>query len=150
MSYMKGAGAAGLPANKRYIATHDASGKSVYAESPEQCFNGSPGVGGVARSFSVDSVPANLTNEADIKAYRAEEGPTSYTRREIVNPEPGANLLVIDLEPGAVSAMHRTVSIDFSICVLGEIDHELDGGEKVRLNPGVSSGFSCRCEDDCR
>lgn len=95
-----------------------------------------PGAGGLARSFAVGSVPANLTDDADIKAYRAEEGPTSYTRREIVPPQPGANLLVIDLEPGAMSAMHRTVSIDFSICVQGEIDHELDAGEKVRLHPG--------------
>jgi hypothetical protein len=97
----------GLKPCKRYIATHDKTGKSVYAESPEQVFNAAPGVGGVARSFAVDSVPANLTDDADIKAYRAEEGPTSYTRREIVPPQPGANLLVIDLAPGALSAMHR-------------------------------------------
>lgn len=134
----KGAAAKGLAPCKRYIATHDAAGKSIYTESPEQHFNVTPGFGGLARSFSVDSVPANLTDEADIKAYKAETGPTSYKRREIVNPQPGANLLVIDLEPGAQSAMHRTVSIDFSICVQGEIDHELDGGEKVRLHPGVS------------
>lgn len=134
---MIGAAVKGLKPCKRYIATHNSDGTSVYAESPEQVFNGVPGVGGLARSFSVDSVPANLTDEADIKAYKAEEGPTSYTRREIVPPQPGANLLVIDLEPGAQSAMHRTVSIDFSICVQGEIDHELDGGEKVRLYPGL-------------
>lgn len=139
MAYTKGAAAKGLQPCKRYIATHDASGTSIYAESPEQHFNATPGFGGLARSFSVDSVPANLANEADIKAYRAEDGPTSYNRREIVNPKPGANLLVIDLEPGAKSAMHRTVSIDFSICVQGEIDHELDGGAKVRLHPGVSA-----------
>jgi len=32
--------------------------------------------------------------------------------------------------------MHRTVSIDFSICVLGSIDMELDSGERVNLRPG--------------
>ena len=138
MSQKIGTAVKGLKPCKRYIATHDSTGKSVYAESPEQVFNAVPDVGGLARSFAVGSVPANLTDNADIKAYRAEEGPTSYTRREIVPPQPGANLLVIDLEPGAKSAMHRTVSIDFSICVQGEIDHELDGGEKVRLYPGVS------------
>ncbi len=53
----------------------------------------------------------------------------SGDRGEIVPTEPGANLLVIDLAPGAVSAMHRTVSIDFSVCVQGEIIHELDGGQ---------------------
>lgn len=142
MSQSKGAAAAGLKPCKRYIATHDKDGKSVYAESPEQVFNAVPKFGGLARSYSIASVPANLTDDADVKAYRSEEGPTSYKRREIVNTEPGANLLVVDLEPGAYSAMHRTVSIDFSICVQGEIDHELDGGEKVRLHPGVSPFIS--------
>ena len=137
MSQKIGAAVEGLRPCKRYIATHDSTGKSVYTESPEQVYNVVPR-GGLARSFSVASVPANLTAGADIKAYRAEDGPTSYQGREIVPTQPGANLLVIDLEPGAVSAMHRTVSIDFSVCVIGEIDHELDGGEKVRLYPGVS------------
>lgn len=91
----------------------------------------------MARSHAVGSVPANLTDDADIKAYQAEEGVTSYKRGEIVLPQPGANLLIIDIEPGGVSTMHRTVSVDFSICCIGEIDHELDGGEKVRLYPGV-------------
>jgi len=115
-----------LESCKRYIATHDANGNSVYTDSPEQHFNPIPDFGGFARSFSVGSVPANLENETDIKAYRAKKGPTSYRRGEIVNTMPsGANLLVIDLAPGAKSAMHRTVSIDFSICVQGEIKHEL-------------------------
>lgn len=136
MSTATGSAAQGLQPCKRYIATHDSSGKSVYTDSPEQVFNVVPGFGGLARSYSVGSVPADLSNEADITAYRAEDGPTSFRGREIVIPQPGANLLVIDLEPGAVSQMHRTVSIDFSICTNGEIDHELDGGEKVRLRPG--------------
>lgn len=144
MSQLVGSAVAGLKPCKRYIVTHDESGKSIYAESPEQIFNAVPNFGGCARSFSIGSVPASLTNDEDIKAYRAASGPTSYTRPEIVVPQPGANLLVIDLEPGGISAMHRTVSIDFSICVIGEIDHELDGGEKVRLYPGVSCHCLCQ------
>ncbi|EEU33623.1 uncharacterized protein NECHADRAFT_9911, partial [Fusarium vanettenii 77-13-4] len=31
---------------------------------------------------------------------------------------------------------HRTLSFDISICVIGEADHELDSGEKVRLLAG--------------
>lgn len=138
MSYKKGAAAEGLPENKRYIATHSSDGKSVYLDSPPQRFNDAPGVGGVARSYSLASLPATIGDASDIKAYLSEDGPTSYTGRNIVSQLPtGANLLVIDLAPGAKSAMHRTVSVDFSICVMGEIEHELDGGEKVRLRPGV-------------
>ena len=33
--------------------------------------------------------------------------------------------------------MHRTCSIDFSICVLGVVKMELDGGEIMTLKPGV-------------
>ena len=126
-----------LRPNKRYIATHDANGKSVYAESPEQQFFGVPSVGGMARSYAVSSVPANLTNDADLKAYMSEEGNTSYTKRDIVVPGGGADLVVVDIAPGGMSGMHHTVSIDFSICVIGEIEHELDSGQKVKLLPGV-------------
>ena len=133
-------GAGGLRPCKRYITTHDRQGRSVYADSPDQIFNVVPGVGGMARSYAVGSVPAVLQDEADIDAYKAgDSSSTSYKRREIVPPQPGANLLVVDIEPGGISMMHRTLSVDFSICVIGEIDHELDGGEKVRLYPGVSS-----------
>lgn len=128
----------GLDECKRYIATHDNSGRSVYAESPEQHYSAGSVEGGVARSYSVGSVPAVLDNDADISAYRAEEGPTSYTGRDIVNKLPGANLIVIDLAPKTKSAMHRTPSIDFSICVQGTIEHELDSGEKRLSRPGVS------------
>lgn len=129
---------AGLPAIKRHIATHDAAGTSIYVPSPPaQQYIHLPGTGGFARSWSVDSVPARLDGDADMKAYLAEEGLTSWTSPSIVTPN-GANILVIDLEPGGVSDMHRTVSIDFSICIIGEILHELDGGETVLLKPGVS------------
>ncbi|KAK5699373.1 hypothetical protein LTR17_023303 [Elasticomyces elasticus] len=124
----------GLRPCKRYIATHDSEGKSVYADSPEQVYKVRD-AGAMSRSYSVGSIPANLENDADVEAYKGEEGRTSYMRPDIV-VSPGANLVVVDLKPGGVSAMHRTVSIDFSICVIGEIDHELDGGEKVRLQPG--------------
>jgi hypothetical protein len=134
---MKGS-ATTLRPNKRYIATHDASGKSVYAESPEQEFWGVPNVGGMARSYALGGVPAMLKDDADLKAYNAEDGPTSHTKRDIVVSNNGANLVVVDLAPGGESGMHHTISVDFSICVTGEIEHELDGGEKVRLLPGVS------------
>ena len=130
--------ATSLRANKRYITTHDANGKSIYAESPDQEFTLAPGLGGVARSFALEGVPVSFGNEADIENYKSDESPASYRRRDIVIPGGGVHLVVADLEPGGESPLHRTVSIDFSICVLGEIDHELDSGESVKLLPGVS------------
>lgn len=88
------------------------------------------------------TIPANLKDDADMKAYLSgPESATSRIRTEIVVPQDagnGANLLVVDLAPGGFSVMHRTVSVDYSICVIGKIIHELDSGERVTLGPGVS------------
>lgn len=39
-------------------------------------------------------------------------------------------------QPGAVSPMHRTVSLDYGVVLEGEIELELDSGEKRRLPRG--------------
>lgn len=133
-----------LPPNKRYIATHDANGKSVYASSPDQVYIAPAGSAiNMARSYSVPNVPVNFADDEDLKGYLAgPESVSSFQRPEIVVPSEGgnnngANCLVVDLQPGAFSVMHQTVSIDFSICVIGTIIHELDSGERVTLKAGV-------------
>jgi len=125
-----------LPPCKRHITTHDAKGKSVYTKSSPQQYMPVGDSGGMARSYAVASIPATLTDDADIKAYLGQDAVTSWYQPSIVTPN-GANLLVVDLAPGATSTMHQTVSIDFSICTIGEIEHELDSGETVLLRPGV-------------
>jgi hypothetical protein len=146
-----------LPPNKRYICGHDASGKSIFLPSPEQLYRGAPGTGGVARSFAVGTVPAILTNDEDVRKYldpNKDQNTLSFKATDIVIPNStqspnGANLLVVDIAPGGESQMHQTVSIDFSICVVGSINMELDSGEKVNLSPGVSCSFSTICNWHC-
>lgn len=141
--------ASGLPPCNRHIATHDANGKSVYAEHKDQTFGPVGDAGFFARSWSVANIPAKLDNDEDMKAYFAgPESVTSFQRPEIVVPPEGgknngANLVVVDLNPGKCSVMHQTVSIDYSICVIGTIIHELDSGERVTLKPGVCHGRNC-------
>lgn len=125
-----------LPPVRRYITQHNADGRSIHIESPPQKYFLSPGAGAYARSYSVAS-PAKLADNADTKAYLETDNPTSWNSPAIVTPG-GTNLIVVDLVPGGQSLMHQTVSIDFSVVVLGEIEHELDSGEIVRLKPGVS------------
>jgi hypothetical protein len=135
-----------LPSNRRYICTHDSSGKSIFHSSPDQLYHGRQGVGGMARSYALSSIPAILKNDEDVTKYldsNNESNPVSYQASNIVVPKTdatpnGANLVVVDIAPGGESQMHRTVSVDFSICVLGTIGMELDSGETVTLNPGVS------------
>ena len=109
-----------LPTVKRYITSHDNNGKSVYVDSPPQEYFQIPNVGGLARSYSVASAPAKLDNDHDLKAYLSKEGPNSWTAPSIVTPN-GANLVIVDLLPGGSSDMHQTVSIDFAICIAGEM-----------------------------
>ncbi|KAF2490941.1 hypothetical protein BU16DRAFT_543227 [Lophium mytilinum] len=137
-----------LPPNKRYILTHTPAGVSVVHSSPPQLYHGREGVGGMARSYATSTLPPILANDADITAYLAENGPASHKGTNIVigpgevagvhegNGKGGATLLVVDIAPGGVSQMHRTVSVDFSICVLGVVELALDGGEVLTLNPG--------------
>jgi len=128
-----------LPAVKRHIVSFDANGQSIYINSPPQQYFLYPDIAGVSRSYAVESVPAKLGKEQDVKGYLSDDGPTSWKSPQIASRQ-GANLLIMDILPGGVGQMHRTVSLDFSICVAGEIDHELDSGEKVRLRPGVMGG----------
>jgi quercetin dioxygenase-like cupin family protein len=100
----------------------------------------------MARSYALSSVPAILKNDQDMKKYLdpiSDNNPVSYIASDIVIPKTvatpnGANLVVVDIAPGGQSQMHRTISIDFSICVLGTIGMELDSGETVTLLPGAS------------
>jgi hypothetical protein len=129
--------ACSLPPNKRYICTHNSSGKSIVHSSPPQVFHPFGAMAG-ARSYATSTVPAVLKGDVDVSAYLATEGATSHMGTDIVVPTgKGANLIAIDLPPGSQSGMHRTVSIDYSICVIGHVCMELDGGETLELRPGV-------------
>lgn len=133
-----------LPPCRRYICSHDVSGKSIFHSSDPLPYYHLGDVGGMSRSYAVSSVPAKLAGDADVKEYLADDGPASHKAMDIVQANhTGANLIVVDLAPGGVSAMHQTVSIDFSVCVIGSIEMELDNGEKVMLAPGVRSCFPC-------
>lgn len=130
-----------LPPVQRYIVKHNAEGQSVHADSPPQRFFPYPGAGGFARSYST-ALPAKLEGDADMKAYLDEGTANSWDSPIIVAPG-GASVLVVDLLPGGTTLMHRTVSIDYTVVVVGEVEHELDSGEVVRLKPGVCTPRHC-------
>lgn len=126
-----------LPTARRYITTHDAEGKSVFAETPALLYHPIGKIGGAARSWAAQSVPAQLGEDADLKAYYDEESITSYNKKAITI-ETGVNLVLVDFLPLVRSQMHQTVSLDFFVCVQGILELELDSGEKVTVRPGVS------------
>jgi len=73
------------------------------------------------------SLPVPLASDQDITSYLSPSGPTSFTGRDIVIPgHQGVNLVVMDLQPGQASMWHRTVSVDYSICVMGRLRCEVE------------------------
>ena len=48
----------------------------------------------------------------------------------------GTVLRVVDFQPGKVSPMHKTNSVDYGIVLWGEMEMRLDSGEATRLKPG--------------
>ncbi|KAF5643350.1 uncharacterized protein FTJAE_3150 [Fusarium tjaetaba] len=143
---------------KRYITGHDLNtGESIYIDAPDLCTAEVPGFGTASRSYATLKLPAELADDQDLKAHLSHSSPTSYTRgTEFLVPSSGlntqtgqvelggANVINLDIDPGAVGHMHRTVSLDISTSVMGEVYHELDSGQKVLLKPGSWRGGSHR------
>jgi len=81
--------------------------------------------------YGTSTSPAQLTNDADLKAYTS----GAIKPSDIVTKH-GTNMRLFDFSPGFRSDMHRTDSIDYSIVISGTIENEVESGE-VRLGkPG--------------
>jgi hypothetical protein len=117
---------------------------------PELKYSQVPGFGEASRSFATTQLPANLDGDSDLKAYLSKDTTASSTRGEIIVPAEdfvrypetalgGANIVNLSIDPGAIGHMHRTISLDISTCIEGEVIHELDSGQRVLLKSGVSS-----------
>ncbi|SNX82167.1 related to Cupin domain protein [Melanopsichium pennsylvanicum] len=50
--------------------------------------------------------------------------------------ENGSVVRFVDMPPGSFSLMHRTQTLDYGIVIFGQVDLELDSGEKTTLKPG--------------
>ena len=69
--------------------------------------------------WSTDRTPADIAPGTDFEDMGA----------RIIGTQPprsGTRFAVIEFPPGAPTAMHRTESIDYVICIAGEIDMDMD------------------------
>lgn len=92
--------------------------------------------GGMHIIYTANSIPTNINSEADIDHYNHVR--TTGLPNNAICPPGGSAAAIISFAPGAVSPMHRTVSIDWAVILEGEVDLELDGGETRRLKAGDS------------
>jgi hypothetical protein len=137
----------GLRNCRRYICSHDADDKSFFVDSPELLYMDVQGAYASARSYAVEKIPAPLKGDQDLNSYLSEDGEkniTSHLNASITIPG-GVNMVCVNFATGSNTAMHRTVSLDFAICIEGEIEMELDNGDTRILGPGVSGVMRNPC-----
>ncbi|KAK3904163.1 hypothetical protein C8A05DRAFT_42712 [Staphylotrichum tortipilum] len=124
-----------LPHPNRFITTHDASGKAVIdtslpAEAPFYPIGG-PGDALFAQCYVTSSFPVDITDGADTSAYASFlASPPGLT------VSGGTVLRYVDMPPGAVSPMHRTVSLDYGVVLEGEVELVLDSGATRPMRRG--------------
>ena len=119
---------------RRLVTGHDGEGRSVVVEDARLA--GTPLAEDAGRSdatffhvWATHEAPVSLSDESLAVQRR---GCATTT----VGTGTGSVLRIGVLAPGARSPMHRTESLDYGICLAGECDLELDGGEVRTIRAG--------------
>jgi quercetin dioxygenase-like cupin family protein len=111
---------------RRIVTGHDGAGKAVIWKDEMKEGAATP----------VDRISSNLM-------WATDEVPFDYTRDEdmgarklgIAPPPGGTRFSVIEIQPGNAPYMHRTDTVDFVICLAGEIDMQLSE-QTVKMRAG--------------
>jgi quercetin dioxygenase-like cupin family protein len=122
-----------LPKTYRFITDHDTSGKAVFSDriNEEQQWQSIGKDANFALSYTTSTTPVSFETNKDISNYE------SYLLNKPGLTIPGGSVLrVVDMAPGIISPMHRTVSIDYGVVLEGEVTLELDSGESRVMRRG--------------
>ncbi|KAJ5772591.1 hypothetical protein N7520_003120 [Penicillium odoratum] len=109
-----------LPNPNRYITENDADGNSFFSTDVATSLEvGSELGGGFQRlGYQTEQSPVSLNGKRDIELYKT----AMQTQVPLFIPGGGANVWYNDIPPNAGSPMHRTVSLDIIILVVGEVE----------------------------
>ncbi|KAL5042336.1 hypothetical protein BDW71DRAFT_190195 [Aspergillus fruticulosus] len=125
--------AGSLPPITRYITGHNTSGKAfVQSSNPAEWSPFEHNTMAFTVAYTTSSFPADLNNDADIKEH---ERIVASGELGLVNPG-GTVCRFVDFAPKAPPLMHRTQSLDYGIVLEGEIEMQLDSGERKLLKKG--------------
>lgn len=117
----------------RLITTHNAEKKAIFStavsEQPEM--KQVDGKAVFTLSYCTEDFPVDMNDDKDIKVY---EKYSSEPPGLVINT--GTVLRHVDVPPGSLSPMHRTVSLDYGIVIEGEIELVLDSGERKKMVAG--------------
>ncbi|TGO07812.1 hypothetical protein BTUL_0244g00090 [Botrytis tulipae] len=121
-----------LPNISRHITDHDPNGKAIISSSlsSESTWTATKGAK-FFLGYCTSDFPVEMSSNKDISSY------TNYLFAPPGLMVPGGTVLrVVDMEPGHLSPMHRTTSLDYGVVIEGEVELVLDGGEKKILKRG--------------
>lgn len=108
------------PKIRRIVTGHDGDGVARVMTDDLAENSKRSGAGAVSTLiWCTDAAPADIAIGADFEDMGA----------RVVGTQPpphGSRFAVIEFPPGAPTAMHRTESIDYVICLAGEIDMDMD------------------------
>lgn len=122
------------PHVRRIITGHNDTGEAVIAADEQLAGSGLAEDAGRTDAvffglWATHEMPVDLRDEAMARQREARS-------TTIVGSGSGSVLRIGVLAPGTRSPMHRTESLDYGICLDGECDMELDGGETVTVRAG--------------
>ena len=119
----------------RFITTHNADGNAVFSDAiPTEAPIREIGTDGnmtFSLMYTNQSFPANMNGERDISTYQE-----YMITPPKITISGGSVCRVCDFAPGYLTAMHRTPSLDFGVCLEGEVELVLDSGETRVLKRG--------------
>ncbi len=116
-----------FPSIRRIVTAHDTAGRAVVMLDGVAPRRETRARGNVSTLvWGTDETPADTWSAEDF----------GLRDNDIAPPPGGSWFRVIDYPPGMTGRMHRTDTIDYVICMAGEIDMELDDGETVRVAAG--------------
>lgn len=123
----------GLPPVKRVITDHDNEGKAIFSKTIPEPLPWQELADGARFSlaYATNQFPVQLSQEVDVSTY------SHYLSNLPSITIPGGTVLrFVDMMPGALSPMHRTVSLDYGVVLEGEVALVLDSGEERLLKRG--------------
>jgi quercetin dioxygenase-like cupin family protein len=123
-----------LPNPNRYITDNDVDGNSYFStDLPASVEVGSDLGGGLQRLvYQTEQPPVSLSSKNDLERYKT----ALQTQVPLITPGGGANVWYNDIPPDAEGPMHRTVSLDIIIVLIGEVELTLSNDETRTIKPG--------------
>ena len=111
---------------RRIVTGHRGEQAVVWKDGPAP--NASSRVPGLVSTlvWSTDATPADYLHGEDMGE-----------RKLGIQPPPnGSRFSVLEIQPGNAAYMHRTDSIDYVVCLAGEIEMDMDSGSTVKMSAG--------------